>query len=128
MIQPCNPRARDSVGASPTGTRLHCSLLLPRRIASLKGLSHWDSAAGSLLLLRSTASLKGLSHWDSATTQLAPPTEHSLPQGSLPLRLGHIAACSSHGAQPRSRASPTRTRPHCSLLLPRRTASLKGLP
>ncbi|KAL2466380.1 hypothetical protein Adt_42231 [Abeliophyllum distichum] len=163
------PRSR----ASPTGTRPHCSLLLPRSTASLKGLSHWDLAAmqlapptehslaqgslplglghlaacssheaqlrsrasptgtqphGSLLLPRSTASLKGLSHWDSTTSQLAHSTEHSFVQGPLPLGLDLIAACSSHGAQPRSRAFPIRTRPHRSLLLPRSTASFKGLP
>ncbi|KAL2541394.1 hypothetical protein Adt_02372 [Abeliophyllum distichum] len=71
--------------ASSTGTRPPCSLLLP-----------W-----------STTSLKGLSHWDSATKQLAPPMEHNFAQGPLLLGLSHLAACSSHGAQLHSRASPT---------------------
>ncbi|KAL2511762.1 hypothetical protein Adt_17362 [Abeliophyllum distichum] len=91
--------------ASPTGTRPCSSLLFP-----------W-----------STASLKGLSHCDSATLQLALPIEHSFAQGPLPLRIGHLAACSSHGAQLRSRASPTGTRTLCSLLIPWSTASLKSL-
>ncbi|KAL2486858.1 Uncharacterized protein Adt_31614 [Abeliophyllum distichum] len=94
--------ARSSDGAtlsartSPTGTRPHCSLLL----------------------LWSNASLKCLSHWDSATLQLAPPMEQRFTQGPLPLGLGLIAACSSHGATLRSSASPTGTRLLCSLLLP----------
>ncbi|KAL2480593.1 hypothetical protein Adt_33559 [Abeliophyllum distichum] len=50
---------------------------------------------------------------------------HALPKEAQ--LLGHVAACSSHGAQLRSRTSPTRTRPPCSLLLPWSTASLKGL-
>ncbi|KAL2504341.1 hypothetical protein Adt_19962 [Abeliophyllum distichum] len=49
-----------------------------------------------------------------------------LAQGPLPLGLGHLAACSSQGTQPRSRASPTGTRPPSSLFLPRNTTSLKG--
>ncbi|KAL2533714.1 hypothetical protein Adt_07065 [Abeliophyllum distichum] len=92
--------------ASPTGTRPPCSLLFP-----------W-----------STALLKGLSHWDSTTLQLAPSMEHSFAQGPLPLGLCHLASCSSHGVQLRSRASPTGTRPPCSFLLPWSTALLKGLP
>ncbi|KAL2454029.1 hypothetical protein Adt_48469 [Abeliophyllum distichum] len=80
------------------------------------------------LVPRNTASLKCLSNWDSATKQLVPPKDHSLAQVPLSLGLGHQAACSSHGTQPRSRASPTRTRPPSSLFLPRNTASLKCLP
>ncbi|KAL2485778.1 hypothetical protein Adt_30534 [Abeliophyllum distichum] len=90
--------------ASPTGIRPPCSRLLS-----------W-----------STASLNGLSHWDSATLQLAAPMEYSFAQGLLSLELFHLAAGSSHGAQLRSRASPT-GRPPCNLLLPRSIDSLKGL-
>ncbi|KAL2485012.1 hypothetical protein Adt_29768 [Abeliophyllum distichum] len=50
--------------------------------------------------------------------------EHSFTHGPLLLGLGHLAACSFHGAQLRSRASPTGTRPPNSLLLPWSTASL----
>ncbi|KAL2480365.1 hypothetical protein Adt_33331 [Abeliophyllum distichum] len=82
--------------ASPTGTR----------------------APSSLLFLRSTTSLKSLFHWDSATLLLAPTTEHNLAQGPLPLGLSHLAACSSYRTQPRTRASPIGTWPHCSLPLP----------
>ncbi|KAL2475732.1 hypothetical protein Adt_36468 [Abeliophyllum distichum] len=73
--------------ASPTGIPLPCSMLL-----------RW-----------SNASLKGLSHWDSATLQPAPPMEQRLAQGPLPLGFGHLAACSSYGATLGSRASPTTT-------------------
>ncbi|KAL2526394.1 hypothetical protein Adt_11448 [Abeliophyllum distichum] len=48
-------------------------------------------------------------------------------RGPLPLGLGHPVACSSHGAQLRSRASPTGTRLPSNLLLPRSIGSLKGL-
>ncbi|KAL2480569.1 hypothetical protein Adt_33535 [Abeliophyllum distichum] len=75
----------------------------------------------------STASLKDLPHWDSTNLQLPPPMEHSFAQGPLPLGLNHLTASSSHGAQLRSRASPTRTRPPHSFLLPWSTVSLKGL-
>ncbi|KAL2542803.1 hypothetical protein Adt_03781 [Abeliophyllum distichum] len=91
--------------ASPTRTRPPCSLLL-----------YW-----------STASLKYLSHWDSTTRQLHPPKEHNFSQGPLPLGLDHLAACSTNGAQPHSSASPIGTRPPGSCILPRNTASLKGL-
>ncbi|KAL2474248.1 hypothetical protein Adt_34984 [Abeliophyllum distichum] len=67
------------------------------------------------------------SHWDSATLQPAPPMEQRLAQGPLILGLGHLAACSSYGATLRLRASPTGTRPSCSLLLRWNNASLKGL-
>ncbi|KAL2504438.1 hypothetical protein Adt_20059 [Abeliophyllum distichum] len=112
---------------SPTGTQQPCSLLLT-----------W-----------STASLKCLSHWDSAILQLAPPMEHSFAQVPLPLglgyltacsfhraqlrsstfslELGHLAACSSYGAQLSSSTSPTGTRLPCSLLLLWSTTSLKCL-
>ncbi|KAL2517245.1 hypothetical protein Adt_13492 [Abeliophyllum distichum] len=131
MMQSCNPRARRPADESKppkfNAIMINCSCLIAM----------------------STASLKGLSHWDSATLQLAPPVEHSFAQRAsptgtrlpcnlplpwskaslkvpLPLRFGHLAACSSHRAQLRSSASPTGTRPPCSLLLPWSTASLKG--
>ncbi|KAL2485117.1 hypothetical protein Adt_29873 [Abeliophyllum distichum] len=91
--------------ASPTETRPPCSLPLP-----------W-----------SNASRKSLSHWDSATLQLAPPIEQRFAQEPLPLGLGHLAACSSHRATLRTRASPTRTQPPCSLLLTWSNTSRKGL-
>ncbi|KAL2542783.1 hypothetical protein Adt_03761 [Abeliophyllum distichum] len=81
----------------------------------------------SLLLYWSTASLKYLSHWDSTTRQLHPSKEHSFSQGSLPLGLDHLATCSTHGARPRSSVSPTGIRPPSSCIIPRNTASLKGL-
>ncbi|KAL2457869.1 hypothetical protein Adt_46193 [Abeliophyllum distichum] len=43
--------------------------------------------------------------------------DYSFDQVPLPLRLGHLAACSVHGPQLRSSASPTETRPPSSLLL-----------
>ncbi|KAL2492893.1 hypothetical protein Adt_28521 [Abeliophyllum distichum] len=119
--------------ASPTGTRPPSDLFLPRN----------------------TASLKCLSHWDSATKQLVPLKEHSLAQVPLPLGLGHLPACSkehslaqehnlalsasSHwdSVHPSSlfllkntaslKASPLGLCPPSSLFLPRNTASLKGL-
>ncbi|KAL2504467.1 hypothetical protein Adt_20088 [Abeliophyllum distichum] len=90
--------------ASPTGTRPPCSLLLT-----------W-----------SNASHKSLSHWDSTTLQLAPPTEQRLAQDPLPLGLGHLATCSSHGATLRARSPPTGTRPPCNLFIARSNASRKS--
>ncbi|KAL2526403.1 hypothetical protein Adt_11457 [Abeliophyllum distichum] len=55
------------------------------------------------------------------------PKEDIFAQGALSLGLGHLASCSFHGAQLRSRASPIGTRPPSILLLPRSTASLNGL-
>ncbi|KAL2505233.1 Uncharacterized protein Adt_20854 [Abeliophyllum distichum] len=97
----------DIVGsrASPTGTRPPCRLIL-----------QW-----------SNASLKGLSHWDSATLQHAPPMEQRLAQGPFPLGLDHLAACFSDGTTLHSRASLTRTRPPYILLLLWSNAWLKGL-
>ncbi|KAL2525149.1 hypothetical protein Adt_10203 [Abeliophyllum distichum] len=91
--------------ASPTGTRPPYSWLLT-----------WNRA-----------SLKCLPHWDTATLQLAPPMEHSFAQGPLPLGLGHLAICSSHGAELRSSASLTGTRAPCGWLLLWNTNSLNGL-
>ncbi|KAL2517954.1 hypothetical protein Adt_14201 [Abeliophyllum distichum] len=129
MIQPCNPRARDSVGkARPpkfNAPMINCSRLTTT--SEETGLSHWDSATLQLAPPTVHSLTQGPLPLGLGRRQLAPPTEHSFAQGPLPLGLGHIAACSSHGAQPLSRVSPTRTRPHCSLLLPRCTASLKGL-
>ncbi|KAL2480242.1 hypothetical protein Adt_33208 [Abeliophyllum distichum] len=102
----CSPHgATLRARASPTGTRPHCNLLLTL----------------------SNASRKHLSHWDSATLQLAPHIEQCFVQAPLPLGLGHIATCSFHGATLRTRASPTRTRPHCNLLLPWGNALCKSL-
>ncbi|KAL2466096.1 hypothetical protein Adt_41947 [Abeliophyllum distichum] len=152
--------------ASRTGTRPHCSLLLPWSNTLRKCLSHWDSATlqlalpmeqrfaqvplplgldyiaacssygaklhasasptgtrppCSLLLPWSKASCKCLSHWDSTTLQLALLVEQRFVQVPLPLRLGHLAACFSHEATLRTRASPTGTWAPCSLLPPHRT-------
>ncbi|KAL2485128.1 hypothetical protein Adt_29884 [Abeliophyllum distichum] len=90
---------------SPTGTRPPCSLPL----------------------LWSNALHKNLSHWDSTTLQLAPPMEQRFAQEPLPLGLGHLAACSSDRGILRARASPTGTRPPCSLPLPWSNASHKSL-
>ncbi|KAL2487113.1 hypothetical protein Adt_31869 [Abeliophyllum distichum] len=54
--------------------------------------------------------------------------KHIFVQGPLPLGLSHLAACSTQGAQLRSRASPSGIRPHSSLLRLGITTSLKGLP
>ncbi|KAL2504483.1 hypothetical protein Adt_20104 [Abeliophyllum distichum] len=119
--------------ASPTRTRPPCSLLLPRSNASRKSLFHRDSATlqfaphMDLLLTWSNASHKSLSHWDAATLQLAPPKEQCLAQEPLPQGFGHLAACSFHGATLRARASPTGTRPPCSLLLTWSNTSRKNL-
>ncbi|KAL2461757.1 hypothetical protein Adt_45177 [Abeliophyllum distichum] len=75
--------------ASPTRTWPPCSLLLP-----------WNNA-----------SRKSVSHWDSATLQLAPPIEQRFAQEPVPLGLGHLAACPSHGSTLHARAFPTGTRP-----------------
>ncbi|KAL2461382.1 hypothetical protein Adt_44802 [Abeliophyllum distichum] len=91
--------------ASPTGTQPPFSSLFP-----------WINT-----------SCKSLSHWDSATFQLAPPMEQLFAQGPLVLGLGHLAACASHGETLRTRASPTGTRPPCSLLFPWSKASLNRL-
>ncbi|KAL2541889.1 hypothetical protein Adt_02867 [Abeliophyllum distichum] len=83
-----------------------------------------------LLLPRSIASLKDLFHWDSATSHhVPPPKEHRFAQWPLPLRLGHFSACSSsQEAYIRLRASSTRTRTLSSILLfPSSIALLKGL-
>ncbi|KAL2487115.1 hypothetical protein Adt_31871 [Abeliophyllum distichum] len=53
--------------------------------------------------------------------------DHCFVQRRFPLGLSHLAACSAQGAQLRSRASPTRTRPPSSFLLLGSTTSLKGL-
>ncbi|KAL2461801.1 hypothetical protein Adt_45221 [Abeliophyllum distichum] len=91
--------------ASPTGTWPPCSLPLT-----------W-----------SNASRNSLSHWDSTTLQLAPHMEQRFAQEPLPLGLGHLAACPYHGSTLRVRASPTGTRPPCSLPLTWSNASCKSL-
>ncbi|KAL2474711.1 hypothetical protein Adt_35447 [Abeliophyllum distichum] len=49
-----------------------------------------------------------------------------LAQGPLPLGLGHLAARSFQGTMPRSRASPTRTRPPSGTFLPRNDGLAQG--
>ncbi|KAL2492835.1 hypothetical protein Adt_28463 [Abeliophyllum distichum] len=112
--------------ASPTGTRPPSDLFLPRNTASLKCLSHWDSATKQLVPLKEHSLAQvplplGLGHLPACSK------EHSLAQVPLPLGFGHQAACSSQGTQPRSSDSPTGTRPPSNLFLPRNTASLKCL-
>ncbi|KAL2487114.1 hypothetical protein Adt_31870 [Abeliophyllum distichum] len=118
--------------AFPIGTRLPTSLLRPRRAASFQLRSRASPTqtrpSNSLFRPKSTASFKGLSHWDSATYQLAPPREHSLAQGPLPLGLDHLTDCSAQGAQLYSRVSLTGTRSPSYLLCPRSTDSLKLAP
>ncbi|KAL2491491.1 hypothetical protein Adt_27119 [Abeliophyllum distichum] len=92
--------------ASPTETRLPCSLLL----------------------LWGNASRKCLSHWDSATLQPIPPMDQNFAQVPLPLELDHLTTCFSHGVTLRSSTSPTMTQPPCSLVLQWINASLKYLP
>ncbi|KAL2504876.1 hypothetical protein Adt_20497 [Abeliophyllum distichum] len=129
MMQSCNPRAHRSAAESKppkfNAIMINCSRLITtfeetRDRQSPIVLQHVEHHLMHVLP-------KGLSHWDSATLQLAPPMQHSFVQVPLLLGLDHLVACSSRGAQLRSRASPTRTRPPCSLLLPWSTALLKGL-
>ncbi|KAL2517259.1 hypothetical protein Adt_13506 [Abeliophyllum distichum] len=79
-------------------------------------LGHLASCSSRGAQLRS----KGLFHWDSATLQLAPPMEQSFAQTIL-----EVAPSKEHSFA--QRASPTGTRPPCSLLLPWSKASLKCL-
>ncbi|KAL2525131.1 hypothetical protein Adt_10185 [Abeliophyllum distichum] len=91
--------------ASPTGIRPPYSWLLP-----------W-----------STASLKDLSHWDSATLRFAPSHGAELRSSASLTGIGRLAAGFFYGTQLHSMASSTRTRPLCDLLFPWSTASPKGL-
>ncbi|KAL2504673.1 hypothetical protein Adt_20294 [Abeliophyllum distichum] len=106
MIRTCNPRARDSgnkprLRASPIGT--------------------WQSL---LFHLKEQASLKRLSHWDSAIS-FVPFKRTNLAQAPLPLGLENLL-CSIQGNKPRSSASPTGTRQSLLFHL-KEQASLKRL-
>ncbi|KAL2542146.1 hypothetical protein Adt_03124 [Abeliophyllum distichum] len=73
------------------------------------------------------ASLKCLSHWDSAINQLVPSKGTSLAQVPLPLGLGNCPTCSIQRNKPRSSASPTGTRQLPNLFHSKKQASLKCL-
>ncbi|KAL2471249.1 Uncharacterized protein Adt_39385 [Abeliophyllum distichum] len=91
-IQRNKPRS----SVSPTGTRPALSLLHPKEQASLKCLSHWDSASNQLAPSKGTSLAQvPLPQWDSASTQLVPSKGTSLAQVPLPPGLGHLATCSS---------------------------------
>ncbi|KAL2541037.1 hypothetical protein Adt_02015 [Abeliophyllum distichum] len=104
MMQSCNPRARRSeVESKPpkfNAIMIYCSRLITTSEET-----------------RDRQSPIVLQHVDHHLMP-ALPKEHSFAQGPLPLELGHLAACSYHRTQLHSRASPTGTRPPCSLLLP----------
>ncbi|KAL2487116.1 hypothetical protein Adt_31872 [Abeliophyllum distichum] len=118
---------------SSTGTRTASSLLRPWSTASLKGLSNWDLATYQRAPLREHSFAQGplqlgLDHLPACSVhELATPREHCFAQAPLPMGLGHLAAFSAQGAQLRSRASPTRTRPPRSLLRSSSTTSFKSL-
>ncbi|KAL2486570.1 hypothetical protein Adt_31326 [Abeliophyllum distichum] len=100
FIQRNEPRS----SASPTGTRQSLNLLHSKERASLKCLSHRDSAL----------------------TQLVPSKGMSLTQVPLPLGLGNHSTCSIQRNEPRSSASPTGTRQ--SQLVPSKGMSLAQVP
>ncbi|KAL2512213.1 hypothetical protein Adt_17813 [Abeliophyllum distichum] len=100
-----HPKNEPRSSVSPTGTRQALSLFHPKERASLKCLSHWDSAI----------------------TQLVPSRGTSLAQVPLPLGLGNHSACSIQRNEPHSSASPTGTRQALSLFHPKERASLKRL-
>ncbi|KAL2485116.1 hypothetical protein Adt_29872 [Abeliophyllum distichum] len=96
-------------------------------LPKLDGLSHWDSATLQLAPHMEQRFAQEPLPLDSAILQLAPHMEQRFTQEPLPLGLGHLAACSSHGATLRARASTTGTRLPCSLLFTWSNASGKSL-